>query len=87
MAPIAGEAKCSAACGSAGAAMTAWNSSHSETKPLSGGKAEAASAPTRKKAAVRGMRWMRPPSPSRSRRPVACSTAPAPRKSSDLNQE
>ena len=40
MAPIAGEAKCSAACGSAGAAMTAWNSSHSETKPLSGGKAE-----------------------------------------------
>ena len=46
-----------------------------------------ASAPTRKKAAVRGMRWMRPPSPSRSRRPVACSTAPAPRNSSDLNQE
>ena len=29
--------------------MTAWNSSHSETKPLSGGKAEMASAPTRKK--------------------------------------
>ena len=37
---MAGAAKFSADCGKAGAAMTDWNSSHSDTKPLSGGKAE-----------------------------------------------
>ena len=56
MAPIAGDANRRADWGSAGAAMTAWNNSHSETKPLSGGSAEAASAPIRKNTAVRGMR-------------------------------
>ena len=64
---------------------SAWNVSHSLTKPLSGGSAAMATAPTRKHAAVHGMRFISPPSASMLRVPVACSTAPAPRKSRLLN--
>ena len=66
-------------------ASSDWKVSHSLTKPLSGGSAEIAAAPTRKVAAVQGMRWINPPSASRSRVWVACCTAPAPRNSSALN--
>ena len=41
-------------CGSCGLSRIAWNVSHSETKPLSGGSAEIATQPTRK--AKRGVR-------------------------------
>ena len=57
--------------GMAAPPRSAWNTSHSETKPLSGGSAEMAAAPTRKNSAVRGMRLMRPPSSSMLRLPVA----------------
>ena len=57
-----------------------WKSSHSETKPLSGGSPEMAAEPTRKSAAVHGMPRIRPPRRFMSRMPVAWSTAPAPRK-------
>ena len=62
-----------------------WKSSHSLTKPLKGGSAAIESAPTRNAAAVHGIRLIRPPRRLRSRSPVACSTAPAPRKSRLLN--
>ncbi len=58
----------------------AWNVSHSLTKPLSGGSAAMAAEPTRKAAAVHGMRLISPPIASMFRVPVACRTAPAPRK-------
>ncbi len=64
----------------------AWNTTHSETKPLRGGRAEIAAAPTRKKRAVRGIRLMSPPISSMLRVWVAWSTEPAPRKSRPLKQ-
>ena len=73
--------------GSCGLSRMAWNISHSETKPLSGGSAEMAAQPTRNATAVCGMRWMRPPRCSMSRSPVAVSTAPAPKNSRLLNTE
>jgi hypothetical protein len=63
---------------------SAWNVSHSLTKPLRGGSAEIAAEPTKKQAAVHGMRLIRPPISSMFRVPVACRTAPAPRKRSAL---
>ncbi len=64
---------------------SAWNVSHSLTKPLSGGSAAIAAEPTRKQAAVHGIRLTSPPIASMLRVPVAWTTAPAPRKSSALN--
>jgi hypothetical protein len=64
---------------------SAWKVSHSLTKPLSGGSAAMAAEPTKKAAAVHGIRLTRPPSASRSRVPVACITAPAAMKSRLLN--
>ena len=58
--------------------------SHSETKPFSGGSPLIATAPTRKRSAVRGIARASPPRRSMSRVPQACTTAPAPRKSSAL---
>ncbi len=57
------------------------SSSHSETKPLSGGSPARASAPMSESQATQGMRWMSPPRRPRLRSPVACSTAPVPRNS------
>ena len=59
--------------------------SHSLTNPLSGGSAAIAAEPTRKHAAVQGIRLMSPPIPSMLRVPVAWTTAPAPRKRRVLN--
>ena len=73
-------------CGIADPPSSAWNTSHSEAKPLSGGSAEIAHAPSRKKNAVRGIRLISPPISSMLRVPIACSTEPAPRKSSPLKQ-
>ena len=86
-APTAGTRNFSSHCGSAGLSRIAWNVSHSETKPLNGGSAEIAAEPMRKANAVRGMRWISPPSRSMSRSPVAPSTAPAPKNSRLLNSE
>ena len=54
-------------------------------KPFKGGRAEIAAAATRKSAPLWGMRRSRPPSWSRSRRPVAIWTDPADKKSAPLN--
>jgi hypothetical protein len=86
-APTVGTRNFSSHCGSAGLSRMAWKVSHSETKPLKGGSAEIAAEPMRKASAVRGMRWIRPPSRPMSRSPVAPSTAPAPKKSRLLNSE
>jgi hypothetical protein len=56
----------------------AWKTSHSLTKPLSGGRPTIAAEPTRNAAAVSGIRRPRPPSRSSARVPVARTTAPAP---------
>ena len=87
MAPTAGTISFRPHCGSSGLSRIAWKVSHSETKPLSGGSAEMAMQPAKKANAVSGMRWMRPPSFSMSRSPVAVSTAPAPKNSRLLNSE
>ena len=63
----------------------AWKSSHSLTKPLSGGSAEIAAAPRTKDAAVHGMSLTSPPRSFMLRVPVAWTTAPAPRKRRLLN--
>jgi hypothetical protein len=42
--------------GNCGLSRIAWNVNHSETKPLSGGRAEIAAQPIRKTNAVCGMR-------------------------------
>ena len=81
IAPIPGTTIFRPHCGSAGLCRIAWKISHSEAKPLSGGKAEMATQPTRKNSAVAGMRWISPPRRSRSRSWVAVSTAPAPKNS------
>ena len=47
-APTAGTRNFRLHCGRSGLTRIAWNSSHSETKPLSGGSAEIAAQPTRK---------------------------------------
>ena len=56
MAPTAGTSSLRPHCGSAGLSRMAWNVSHSETKPLSGGSAEMARQPPRNRNAVCGMR-------------------------------
>ena len=61
-----------------------WKTIHSEAKPLSGGRAEIAAEPIRKQSAVTGIGLISPPSFSILRVCVACSTEPAPRKSSPL---
>ena len=71
IAPTAGTISLRPHCGSSGLSRMAWNISHSETKPLSGGSAEIARQPPRNRKAVSGMRWIRPPSCSMSRSPVA----------------
>ena len=75
-----GHSRCRAARGSRPAA-----SSHSLTKAVPGGSADAASAPSPNAAVVTGITARSPPSASRSRVPVACSTDPAARNSSVLN--
>src|SRR5436309_3205196 len=65
--------------------ISACNSSHSDTNAVPGGSADAASAPTPNAAVVNGIRARSPPSASRSRLPVPCSTDPAARNSSVLN--
>src|SRR5439155_355379 len=72
-------------CGSRTFCSSAWNMSHSLTKPLSGGNPAIATAPTRKQAAVHGWRLISPPSASMSRVPVPCRTPPAAMKSRLLN--
>ena len=59
--------------------------SHSLTKPLSGGSPEIAAAPSANSPAVHGIVRHSPPRRLISLVPVACSTEPAPKKSSDLN--
>lgn len=54
-----------------------WISSHSLTKPAPNGRPAAPRAATPNSAVVTGIRRARPPSRSRSRRPVAASTDPA----------
>ncbi|MCY1245081.1 hypothetical protein D9M72_581980 [compost metagenome] len=54
---------------------------------MSGGSAEIATQPTRNAKLVKGMRWMRPPSFSMSRSPVAARTAPAPKNKRPLKNE
>ena len=61
-----------------------WKISHSLTNPFSGGRAAMPSVPTRVMTALRGSRWISPPSRSMSRVPVVCSTTPASRNSSVL---
>lgn len=61
------------------------SSSHSDTKPLPGGSAAAASAPAANRPVVAGIRADSPPSRSRSRSPVPCTTDPAEVNSSVLN--
>ena len=87
VAPTAGTRNLSGHCGSCGLIRIAWKVSHSETKPLSGGSAEMATQPMSTAAEVCGMRWIRPPSFSMSRSPVALCTAPAPKNSKLLNSE
>ena len=84
MATAIGMITATSGCGIADPPSRAWNTSHSEAKPLSGGSAEIAHAPTRKKKAVRGIRLISPPISSMLRVPVACSTDPAPRNRSPL---
>ena len=63
----------------------ACSSSHSLTNAGPSGNADPASAPSPNAAVVPGMPGRSPPSESRSRLPVACSTEPAARNSSVLN--
>ena len=56
------------------------SSTHSATNPTEIGSAAAPSAPTPNEAEVTGIRGPSPPSRSRSRSPLACRIAPAPRK-------
>jgi hypothetical protein len=56
VAPTAGTKNFSGHCGSCGLIRIAWNVSHSETKPLSGGSAEMATQPMSTATAVCGMR-------------------------------
>jgi hypothetical protein len=68
-------------CGRLGVNRNACSSSHSDTKPLSGGMPAAASVPTSASHATQGIRWMSPPSLPRLRSLVACSTEPVARNS------
>jgi len=54
--PTAGTSILRPHCGKSGLCRIAWNVSHSETKPLSGGSAEIATQPARKAKLVSGMR-------------------------------
>ena len=55
IAPAAGARKRKAHCGNVGLKKIAWNVSHSDAKPLSGGSAEIAAEPIRKATAVLGI--------------------------------
>ena len=68
-------------CGSVGVNRNACSSSHSDTKPFSGGRPAIASVPTSASQATHGIRWMSPPSLPRLRSCVACSTEPVARNS------
>ena len=61
-----------------------WRSSHSLTKPHSGGRAQMARPATMNTGALSGSRLTRPPSRSRSRNPVACWSELAERNSEPL---
>ena len=61
------------------------SSSHSETKPPSGGRPALASTPSSVIQATQGVLRISPPNLPRLRSPVACSTQPVPRKSRLLN--
>ena len=62
------------------------SSSHSDTKPPSGGNPALASTPSSVSQPTHGMVRIRPPSFPRLRSEVACSTLPVPRKSRLLKQ-
>ena len=62
------------------------NTSHSLTKPLSGGSPLMAAAPSANRPAVHGIARHSPPNRLISPVPVACSTDPAPRNSRPLNK-
>ena len=83
--PTAGTRIFNPHCGRTGLMKTAWNASHSETKPFNGGSAAIATAASRKAAEDIGIRWINPPSTSMLRVPVAFSTAPAPKNKTLLN--
>ena len=61
------------------------NTSHSLTKPLSGGNPDMAAAPSANSPAVHGIARHNPPNKLIWRVPVACSTDPAPRNNKALN--
>src|SRR5260221_7332696 len=56
MAPTAGTIIFRAHCGRSGLCSTPWKISHSETKPLNGGRAEVGNTPEEKKKAGDGIR-------------------------------
>jgi len=60
--------------------------SHSLTKPLSGGSPEMAAAPRANSPAVQGIVRHSPPNWLISRVPVACKTEPAPKNNNALNK-
>jgi len=62
------------------------NTSHSLTKPLSGGSPQMATAPSANNPAVHGIGRHKPPRRLISRVPVACNTEPAPKNNSALNK-
>ena len=86
-APTAGTRNFNPHDGNCGLSRMAWNVSHSDTKPLSGGSAEIATQPMRNKKAVCGIRWTSPPRCSMFLSPVELSTAPAPKNSRLLKME
>ena len=73
-------------CGRPGVNRKLCSSSHSETKPPSGGSPALASTPTSVIQATQGMLRISPPSLPRLRSEVACSTEPVPRNSRLLNR-
>ena len=85
-APTAGARIFSVHCGKLGLSSTDCRIIHSETKPLSGGRAEIAAAPTSMKSPVAGMRLRSPPSRSSRRSPVAVRTAPGAEEQQALEQ-
>src|SRR5438270_648975 len=69
-----------------GVNRNACSSSHSETKPLSGGRPAIASVPTSPSHATHGIRWINPPSFPRLRSFVECSTDPVTRNNNVLKK-
>ena len=88
MAPTAGTSELQPPRGSSGLSRIAWKSSHSETKPLSGGRAEMATQPPRTD--ERGQRHAMDQAAELLDVALAASrvsTAPAPKNSRLLNRE